>query len=649
MALISAMLLALSSTAWAAQPIFSDVTGDHWARPSVEEMNAAGVIAGHTDGTFGPRDPVTLNQTIVMLARINNLVDEAERYNLQNCSYEFPPGANDTVKKYLAVAADRGWLNAAGLKHMNPNSAASRQEVAIIVAAAFDLRGNADKLPFTDKNKISSAYHSYIAGVYEAGIMQGRTTTQFDPTSSVLRQEVATILSRLTEKGLADPNPGKRLVGYIEKVDTANSRVTINTGSGLTSVYTLSNNAPVYSNEKLVSISNIPSSQLVRAYLDNNNRITFIKTTGGSIKSPVNNNTSKVEDRWGYVKELALNTLRVELMDGSTKTYNISSSTGVYDANNKSTSLLSLNKDALVKMTLRGNDLQRIDMIESSTIEGHITSIRDDRITIGKDGRQHSYDVDSRWTSVTDHRDSKYYYDDLSTGYVVKITHGDGKAYKIQFLEKGTLHNIGTVSRLNNERNDDDDWRITIIDNYGNRNSFDVNYDVAVYDLNGKKISFWQLDSSDRDTVMLHLDKRGKVETIELVEEYNGIIEDLSRDEIKVGRKILDLPRGFDIDRYIIGSEVTVYVHKDEVKAIEVTDDEDITVTGTISSVSERDWEIEIRQDSGNRFTFDVYNRVTIRDRVDDDNLYFEDLKRNWEVELELKNKEVRKITVYDK
>lgn len=576
------LLVTFTATAWASQPVFKDVTGNHWARPSVEEMNAAGVIAGHSDGTFKPSDPVTLYHTIVMLARINNLVAHVESYNLNNSNYEFPPGSSDTVKKYLAVAADKNWLNPAGLKLMNPNNPATRQEVAIILAAALNLRGNADNLPFADKNKISASHQVFIAGIYEAGIMRGRTATDFDPQSNVMRSELATIFSRITEQGRVDPSPDRRVVGYIQQYNSTNNQITVSRGSGLPTVYTLASNTPVYNVERLAALSTIPSNQLVRIYLDQSNRVTFVRTTTGTPSAPSNNNdnttTPTKTEYWGYVRDLTVSNITVQLDEGNSINLQLSNTVRVYDENDNRVSLLDLTRDTYVKVELSSNQVQNIYIRKPSSI------------TTGELG--------------------------------------------------------GTVYRLTNDRNDQRNWRITIRHFDGERKEYNVTENVMVYDADGKRINFWQLNRDDQDTVILSLDRRGNVEIIQLADSYLGNITYLDDREIKIDRRAIDLPRRFDISNYIIGSKVLAYVHDRELKLIEVLDEENYTAPGKISSVSERNREITINQDSGNSITFDVHRRVEIRDRVDQRDLSLDDLRRNWEVRLDIENSVVVRIYI---
>ena len=52
-------------------------------------------------------------------------------------------------------------------------------------------------LPFSDVS-ISAWYYDEVKTVYEAGIMEGKTATSFDPIANMSRAEFVTVLARLS-------------------------------------------------------------------------------------------------------------------------------------------------------------------------------------------------------------------------------------------------------------------------------------------------------------------------------------------------------------------------------------------------------------------------------------------------------------------
>ncbi|MHA7966851.1 S-layer homology domain-containing protein [Paenibacillus sp. CAU 1782] len=73
--LLSCMAFVLLSVLWATPAFasFKDVDGNAryaWAKASIDEMNARGVLTGYPDGTFKPADAVTKAQFTVMIYRL---------------------------------------------------------------------------------------------------------------------------------------------------------------------------------------------------------------------------------------------------------------------------------------------------------------------------------------------------------------------------------------------------------------------------------------------------------------------------------------------------------------------------------------------------------------------------------------------------
>ena len=63
------IVAAVSVTAFASFPDLRDEKWD-WARDEINEMTSEGIIAGYTDGNFGPADGVTKLQSLLLMSRI---------------------------------------------------------------------------------------------------------------------------------------------------------------------------------------------------------------------------------------------------------------------------------------------------------------------------------------------------------------------------------------------------------------------------------------------------------------------------------------------------------------------------------------------------------------------------------------------------
>ena len=650
---LSLLFCIFANTAFASTT-FKDVSSNHWASKAIEEMHAAGVINGYPDGTFKPDAPVTRLHAIIMLVRANNLQKAAEEYDLNNSPYEFPPGISEASKKYLAVAADKNWIVGERMKAMKPNNAATREEIVALIGAAFDLKGDFEKLPFADKNYISVSIRHLVAGVYEAGIMKGKSAAKFYPKSQIKRSELAAIFMRLSDKGKINPAPGKRIDGYLKEYNSAINRIKIQSTDGITRALTLHPNALVYIGDVKSSPSALRINQLSRLYLNEHNQVVFLKTIDSITPSST---VSYTEDKasgddkkyWGYAYELKPNKLKLKLLSDDYRTFSLSENLVLYDENNKRKSLLALNKDDFIELELSQNKIVEIRITQYSEVVGNIYRLRNDWITISRHGRLYSYSICEHTTKFTDTDGDEYEYHDLKEGYKVKVILAGDKALKIEVLNKNIII-AGTIDDLYNQKDDERDWEIRIKDIHGRYREYDVDSGVEVYDVDGNEIYFWRLDEDDQDDTVLYLDRNNdEVEVIKLAKIDKGTITDLDEDDIKIDNTWYDLPKNFDITGYIIGSEVEVYVNDDQVEFIHVTDAEDITVEGKVRNIDADNYKITIRQESGNEFIFDVEKRVEIEDEVDNERVELDDLKHNWEVRLVLDNGEVEKIIITDK
>ncbi|MCL6601887.1 MAG: S-layer homology domain-containing protein [Paenibacillus sp.] len=111
-------------------------------------------------------------------------------------SVAFGETATTPEAQFTALAA-KGILNGYpdGQAHLEKDL--TRAEFAKIISKLFDLSEITTTLSYKDKNYNANHWaRGYIEAVTKAGLMNGRTTTTFDPSGKVTVQEVATVLAR---------------------------------------------------------------------------------------------------------------------------------------------------------------------------------------------------------------------------------------------------------------------------------------------------------------------------------------------------------------------------------------------------------------------------------------------------------------------
>ena len=82
--LMFCLLICLAGTA-AADGVyeFSDTKG-YWAEETIARISALGLVSGYSDGTFKPRNEVTLQETVVMLVNTLGKKEEAGKLDWEN-------------------------------------------------------------------------------------------------------------------------------------------------------------------------------------------------------------------------------------------------------------------------------------------------------------------------------------------------------------------------------------------------------------------------------------------------------------------------------------------------------------------------------------------------------------------------------------
>ncbi|MHB1042667.1 MAG: hypothetical protein ACYC0Q_07505, partial [Eubacteriales bacterium] len=238
----------------------------------------------------------------------------------------------------------------------------------------------------------------------------------------------------------------------------------------------------------------------------------------------------------------------------------------------------------------------------------------------------------------------------------------NGKAIKVEIVSGGSsggttgeIRNIDTSGTLH----------ITVQDDNGDDQEYEVDDSVDVYNRDGDRIDFDELD--DGEYVSLELDSDDVVTRIEVTEEDNvsGTVTYLktgSSPRIRVdedgggensyyidssARYYLDGSR-ISLSEIPVGCEVELTLESSKVTRIDITEYEDITVEGEITSVSASRERVTIRQDSGNEFTYTLGSGNRLSDD-DGSTLDLSDLIEGWKVKIVLRSGEIYRLDVTSK
>ncbi|GGF59002.1 hypothetical protein GCM10010912_00220 [Paenibacillus albidus] len=117
--------------------------------------------------------------------------------------------------RQIQVVAAKGAIEGIGDSKFAPKSNVTRAEFAKMLIRALNLENNSAAQTFTDVSS-TAWYAPYVAVAAEKGIITGRGNSKFDPTATITRAEMATMISRAlkAEKGLTETAPASALNGF---------------------------------------------------------------------------------------------------------------------------------------------------------------------------------------------------------------------------------------------------------------------------------------------------------------------------------------------------------------------------------------------------------------------------------------------------
>lgn len=175
--------------------IFADTAG-HWAQSDIEALYQKGIVAGVTATEFEPERQITRAEFATLVVKALQL----ENHN----SVEFADVSDGAwYAPYVNAAANAGLISGfAG--YFRPDDVITREEMAVILAKAYEMRGGEEATGgidrFADKDEISDWAQSYVDTVTTAGLISGMTPSTFAGKNYTTRAQAAAVLKRLTDR-----------------------------------------------------------------------------------------------------------------------------------------------------------------------------------------------------------------------------------------------------------------------------------------------------------------------------------------------------------------------------------------------------------------------------------------------------------------
>lgn len=640
----------LTSTAEASR--LMDLGEASWAQQAITEMEASGVVAGYPGNVYKPYNNVTKLEAVTMLIRMLGLEDQAGAAEEAGSDYLMPADLY-WGEGYLIMAVQRGMLDGDYLYLLEPNSPATRTEVAMLAFHALKLEPDSSTMKFDDADQIPGEYRDGIAAVVKSGIMQGLPGNVFKPNDEINRAQIAVLMSNIVELKYADPCPDRRENGTVSGIDLDSRVITL---KSVGSIFYAADCEFILDGTS-VAPGELKLGDEVNIILDENQHAVYINfqrySDGKSYKGTVSSVLMINGQYW----------LGLSYDDGQEITRTVADGVKVNKSGSR-VEVSTLNKGEYIEIQVLDNKITVINFIASHSVLSGVIKELDTTGTLGitirdDEGETVKYVVNDDVEVERDGRDIDF--DDLEAGEQIRLElNSRGFVSYIKVIKSNTKQVEGKIRDLDITGT----LGITIRDYEGEIKKYVVVDDVEV-ERDGRDIDFDDLDEGE--WVSLSLNSRDRVVSIEVIEEYSvveGTISDLITDRSPKMIRIIksngtrgqyDIARNVDysrdgvsisLDDIVIGSEVDVRVNEDDkVISIKVTNDKDITIEGTVIYVSESDNKIKIEQASGNRFTYSFARSPILKDSYGY-SIELEDIEDDADVTIVLKSGKISSLKV---
>jgi hypothetical protein len=189
-----------------AKPLdFSDVPDNYWARPYIQALVERNILAGFTDGTFRPDQPITRAE---FTAPLQKAFGQKPAQNASNFR-DVPGGfwAEGGIKQAVATGFLKGYPG----NRFLPNQEIPRAQVLVALASGLKLKPPSNPAQvlqtYQDANQIPKYATQGVAASTAAGIAINYPNQKLlKPDQAATRAEVAAaIYQALVQAGKAQP------------------------------------------------------------------------------------------------------------------------------------------------------------------------------------------------------------------------------------------------------------------------------------------------------------------------------------------------------------------------------------------------------------------------------------------------------------
>ncbi|WDV45721.1 S-layer homology domain-containing protein [Clostridiaceae bacterium M8S5] len=190
----------------------SDIS-EHWARNTILEWTAKGIIKGYADNTFRPDNNMSKAEFITLINKMYGY------YNKSNINYADIKG-DEWYARAVSIAKASGYMKWYTNDKLDASKEITRQEICAVLAVIMCLEEPKDLMD----DKIMK---SYVNQMVDKGYMKGYTDGTFNPQDNITRAEMLIMLGRVIGEFINSDN-NRALENEVRVVD---GNITVNTNT----------------------------------------------------------------------------------------------------------------------------------------------------------------------------------------------------------------------------------------------------------------------------------------------------------------------------------------------------------------------------------------------------------------------------------
>lgn len=174
---------------------FTDLPDNHWAKESILSLYKKGIINGMDSDTFAPDENITRAQFVTMLTKAFELEMKTASSPFNDVSED------DWFFKAVMTAYENSITQGDYAGNFNPNNLVTRQDMATLAYRTASSVGIVlpitDVILFSDHDSIKDYAVEAVYAMRSASVINGMTSTTFEPAGFATRAQAAHIIAKL--------------------------------------------------------------------------------------------------------------------------------------------------------------------------------------------------------------------------------------------------------------------------------------------------------------------------------------------------------------------------------------------------------------------------------------------------------------------